>query len=168
MSVGSRNGENITDPRSFETSIGLSHKEAQLVSGYLSIWFLVASVLTWYLIERVGRRPLFLIFCIAMALAMAVLAAMVEVGSYSTGIVAAAAIFLYEAFFTWGWQGNVWCYAAEILPLDCRSKGMGFAVGCQWVWNFVMIYVTPIGISNIGWRMYIGKSNQSAVQADAS
>lgn len=127
------------------------------MSGYLSIWFLGASFLTWFLIERAGRRPLFLIFCVAMAIAMAVLAAMVEVNTYASGIIAATAIFLYEGFFTWGWMGNLWCYTAEILPLDCRSKGMGFAVGCQWVWNFVMIFVTPIGLANIGWRMYVSK-----------
>ncbi|KAL1979411.1 hypothetical protein VTN96DRAFT_6054 [Rasamsonia emersonii] len=139
----------------FQNSIGMDRNQAQLMSGYLSIWFLAASFLTWFLIERAGRRPLFLIFCIAMAIAMAVIAAMVEVNTYASGIVAATAIFLYEAFFTWGWMGNLWCYTAEILPLDCRSKGMGFAVGCQWVWNFVMIFVTPIGLANIGWRMYI-------------
>lgn len=127
------------------------------MSGYLSIWFLVASFLTWFLIERVGRRPLLLIFCLSMAVAMSIIAAMIEVNSYASGIVAATAIFLYEGFFTWGWQGNLWCYTAEILPLDCRSKGMGCAVGFQWVWNFVMIFVTPIGLTNIGWRMYIGK-----------
>jgi hypothetical protein len=143
----------------------MSHREAQLVSGYLSIWFLAASFLTWYLIERVGRRPLLMIFCVAMAIAMAILAAMIEVGTYKAGIAAAAVVFLYEAFFTWGWMGNVWCYTAEIIPLDCRSKGMGFAVGCQWVWNFVMIYVTPIGISNIHWKMYIGESAHSTTQS---
>ncbi|RFU30302.1 hypothetical protein B7463_g6062, partial [Scytalidium lignicola] len=139
----------------FQDSIGMDRNQAQLMSGYLSIWFLAASFLTWFLIERVGRRPLFLIFCIAMAMAMAVIAAMIEVDTHASGIVAATAIFLYEAFFTWGWMGNVWCYTAEIMPLDCRSKGMGCAVGFQWVWNFVMIFVTPIGLTNIGWRMYI-------------
>jgi MFS family permease len=142
---------------SFEDSVGMSHNTAQLVSGCLSTWFLFASLLTPYLIERFGRRPLFLIFCIAMAVAMSVMAAMVEVDTYASGIVAAASIFLYEAFFTWGWQGNLWCFSAEILPLDRRSKAMGFAVGCQWLWNFTMIYVTPIGIANIGWKMYISK-----------
>ncbi|KAH8814901.1 general substrate transporter [Xylogone sp. PMI_703] len=139
----------------FQDSIGMGRNQAQLMSGYLSIWFLAASFLTWFLIERVGRRPLFLIFCICMAVAMSIIAAMVEVNSHASGIIAATAIFLYEGFFTWGWMGNLWCYTAEILPLDCRSKGMGFAVGFQWVWNFVMIFVTPIGLTNIGWRMYI-------------
>jgi hypothetical protein len=142
---------------SFQSSIGMGRNQAQLMSGYLSIWFLFASFLTWFLIERAGRRPLFLIFCVAMAIAMSVMAAMVEVNTHASGIVAATAIFMYEGFFTWGWMGNLCCYTAEILPLDCRSKGMGFAVGCQWVWNFVMIFVTPIGLSNIGWRMYISE-----------
>ena len=46
-------------------------------------------------------------------------------------------------------------YPAEILPLEYRSKGMGLAVACQWLWNFVMLEITPPGIANIGWRLYI-------------
>jgi hypothetical protein len=32
---------------------------------------------------------------------------------------------------------------------------MGLAVACQWLWNFVMLEVTPTGIANIGWKFYI-------------
>lgn len=141
----------------FQSSIGMPRTEAQLMSGYLSIWFLFASFLTWVLIERVGRRPLFLIFSVAMGCAMLVLAVMVKLATHSSGIVAAVMIFLFEAFFTWGWQGNVWCYAAEIVPLECRTKAMGLATGVQWTMNFLMIYVTPIGLANIGWKMYISE-----------
>jgi predicted lysophospholipase L1 biosynthesis ABC-type transport system permease subunit len=128
----------------------MDRNQAQLMSGYLSIWSLFASFLTWLLIERVGRRPLFLIFCVAMAIVMAVMAAMVEVSSYASGIVAAAAIFLYEGFFTWGY---LWCYTAEILLLDCRSKAVGFAVGCQWVLELRHDFRHAV----IGWRMYISE-----------
>jgi hypothetical protein len=32
---------------------------------------------------------------------------------------------------------------------------MGLAVGAQWLWDFVMLEITPTGISNLGWRFYI-------------
>lgn len=32
---------------------------------------------------------------------------------------------------------------------------MGLAVGCQWIFNFLMIEVTPVGIANIGWKFYL-------------
>ena len=40
----------------FQDSIGLNANLASLMSGYLQIWFLVASLMTWYLVE-VGDRP---------------------------------------------------------------------------------------------------------------
>lgn len=32
---------------------------------------------------------------------------------------------------------------------------MGLAVASQWLWTFVMILITPVGISNIGWKLYL-------------
>lgn len=98
---------------SFQTSIGMGRVQAQLMSGYLSIWFLFTSSLTWFLIERVGRQPLLLIFHVAMACVMAIIVAMAQVVTYASGLVAAAAIFLYGRFFAWAWMGNLWCYTAE-------------------------------------------------------
>jgi len=28
-------------------------------------------------------------------------------------------------------------------------------VACQWLWDFVMLEITPTGIANLGWRFYI-------------
>ncbi len=44
---------------------GLSAKGASLVSGFLFTWFFAASFIPWFLIDRVGRRPLFLV-CISL------------------------------------------------------------------------------------------------------
>jgi hypothetical protein len=32
---------------------------------------------------------------------------------------------------------------------------MGLAVASQWLWTFVMIEITPTGIANIGWKLYL-------------
>jgi hypothetical protein len=34
-------------------------------------------------------------------------------------------------------------------------KELGLAVASQWLWTFAMILITPVGIRNIGWRMYL-------------
>lgn len=78
------------------------------MSGFLNIWFLVASLGTWYLIERVGRRRLFMVTAAGMAVVMAVFAAMLEVNTYASGVVSAVMLFLYVALFTWGWMGGCW------------------------------------------------------------
>lgn len=42
----------------FERSIGFSKDVSALMSGLLQTWFFVASFIPWFLIDRVGRRPL--------------------------------------------------------------------------------------------------------------
>lgn len=79
----------------------MSHHTALLVSGILQVWFLVASFGTWWSIEHLGRRLSFMLTATAMSAVMAILAAMVAVDTKSSGIVAAAMIFLYQAFYTW-------------------------------------------------------------------
>lgn len=81
----------------FENSVGFEPNLAGLMSGFLQIWFLFASFLTWYLIERAGRRTLFIAMAFAMGVVMFVLAGMVKLDTHASGIVAAVMIFLYQA-----------------------------------------------------------------------
>lgn len=52
-------------------------------------------------------------------------------------------------------MAGVWVYSSEINPLSWRSKGMGLAVALQWLFDFVLIMVTPVGIHNIGYGMFM-------------
>lgn len=42
----------------FEKSIGFDAHMSSLMSGFLQTWFFVASLIPWFLIDRIGRRPL--------------------------------------------------------------------------------------------------------------
>ncbi|KAL6812861.1 general substrate transporter [Trichoderma sp. SZMC 28013] len=139
----------------FQNSVGFSRHLSLLMSIFLQLWFLLASTLTWWLIERVGRRRLFMLSACCMGMVMAVVAAMLAVNTRTSGIVAVVMIFAYQAFFTWGFMGGVWVYGPEILPLEYRSKGMGLATATLWLFSFVMVEIVPSSISNIGWKTYI-------------
>jgi hypothetical protein len=89
---------------------------ALLMSGFLDIWFLVASFGTWYLIEHIGRRRLFLVTAAGMAVVMAVFAAMLKIDNRASGIVAGVMLFLYVSLFTWGWMGGCWVPIFLSLP----------------------------------------------------
>jgi len=91
---------------SFENSVGLSYHTSLLLSGILQVWFLVASFGTWWTIEKAGRRLSFMVTAVGMTCVMAVLAAMIAVDTKASGIVGAAMIFLYQAFYTWGFMGG--------------------------------------------------------------
>lgn len=98
----------------FEQSIGFSAHMASLMSGFLQTWFLVASFIPWFLIDRVGRRPLLLSMISVMAAVMAVQAALIYQTQHNTaiahqcGIAAAAMLFVFQGAFTIGFQATVW------------------------------------------------------------
>ena len=152
----------------------MPRKTALLMSGFLQLWFLVASSGTWFLIEKMGRRRSFIFSATGMAIVMFIMAAMLAIGTQKTGIVAAVMIFMYQAFYTWGFMGGVWVshlrarsfrvwiiltatktYGPEIIPLEYRTKGTGLATGTLWLFAFVIVEVVPIGIDNIHWKMFL-------------
>ena len=36
-----------------------------------------------------------------------------------------------------------WAYAPEILPLEARTKGIAAATSSNWIWNFLVVMITP-------------------------
>ena len=70
----------------FQKSLGFDAHLAGLMSGFLNTWFLLASFIPWFLIDRVGRRPLLLSMVSLMAGVMAVQAALVYQTQHETSI----------------------------------------------------------------------------------
>jgi hypothetical protein len=151
-----------------------------LMSGFLQTWFFVASFIPWFLIDRIGRRPLLLSMISVMAAVMATQAALIyQVENktnvaHTAGIVAAAMLFVYQGAFTIGFQATVWVstthpipafpvldanipqvYPSEILPLRLRQVGSSISTSANWIMNYMIVQITPPAISNIGWRTYI-------------
>lgn len=131
------------------------------MSGFLQLWFFVASFIPWLLIDRIGRRPLLLSMITVMALVMAAQAALVyqvqfkTSVAYAAGIAGAVMLFLFEGAFTVGFQATVWVYPSEILPLRLRQKGSSLSTAANWICNFLIVQITPPAIENVGWRTYV-------------
>lgn len=106
----------------FQKSIGFSAHMSSLMSGFLQTWFFVASFIPWFLIDRVGRRPLLLSMISVMAAVMAVQAALIYQTQHNTsiahscGIAAAAMLFIFQGAFTIGFQATVWVSLAWPFP----------------------------------------------------
>lgn len=123
---------------------------ASLMSGFLQTWFFVASFIPWFLIDRIGRRPLLLSMISLMAAAMAVQAALIYQVQFDTsvaksaGIAATAMLFVFEGAFTIGFQATVWVYPSEILPLRLRQRGSAISTAANWIFNYVSISQQPV------------------------
>jgi sugar porter (SP) family MFS transporter len=145
----------------FQHSVGFDQHMSALMAGFLQTWFFVASFIPWFLIDRIGRRPLLLSMISLMAAVMAVQTALIYQVQFNTssahtaGIAAAAMLFIFQGAFTIGFQATVWVYPTEILPLRLRQRGSSVSTACNWIFNYMIVQITPIAISDIGYRTYI-------------
>ncbi|KAJ5149356.1 hypothetical protein N7448_000934 [Penicillium atrosanguineum] len=136
-------------------SLGMSQEEALYVGCFLQVWYIIASFLTWYMIDSVGRRRLYIIMALGMCVVLICEAITVAIGTTQSGIAAVFFVFAFEACFTWGWMATVWVYPAEILPLKIRSKGAALAAAADFLGNFLVVEITPPALENIGYKTYI-------------
>ncbi|KAH8665140.1 putative sugar transporter [Tricladium varicosporioides] len=147
-------------------SIGYKSQDTQtLVNGLLQIWGLVTSLFFALLVNKFGRRTLFLASTVAILAVFIVWTALEATyeqetalsgeGSPAVAKGVLAMIFLYSLAFNIGWNPLQVTYVIEILPYHLRAKGLvlyNLFVACALIFNQ---YANPIGVTNIGWKYYV-------------
>jgi hypothetical protein len=48
-----------------------------------------------------------------------------------------------------------WLYPAEITPLSIRAPANAISTTANWIFNFMVVMVTPVAFANIGYKTYI-------------
>lgn len=118
-------------------SVGMtdSHDQA-LFNGGLQIYnFLVAVLFSVLLVDKLGRRKLFLIAAGGMLVTFSIWTACSAVysqtGNKGAGKAVLAMIFLFYGMAGFAWPGLTVAYSAEILPFNIRAKGMALLMAFQ-------------------------------------
>ncbi|KAJ5826751.1 Major facilitator superfamily domain general substrate transporter [Penicillium robsamsonii] len=121
--------------------------------------YLMAAFIPIYIIEKVGRRPLMLFGAAGMSISMAILAGtnyrLVYLKDSQAGIGQAVFLFVFNTFFAIGWLGMTWLYPAEIVPLRIRAPTNALATSANWIFNFMVVMITPVAFDSIGYKTYI-------------
>lgn len=78
------------------------------------IVYAIFATTSWFVIERVGRRKLFLIGTVGQCLSMVLVFAALIPGTASAAKGAAVGLFTYIAFFGSTWLPLPWLYPAEM------------------------------------------------------
>jgi sugar porter (SP) family MFS transporter len=142
-------------PILFEESIGEDHNMSLLLGGVNMIIYSIFATTSWFFIERVGRRRLFLIGSVGQCLSMVLVFACLIPGDQMTARGAAVGLFTYIAFFGATWLPLPWLYPAEVNPVKTRGKANAVSTCVNWTFNFLIVMVTPIMVANIGWGTYL-------------
>lgn len=141
-------------------SIGITNPTIQLmINGILAVWNLVFSVAAAILVDRVGRRKLFITSCAGMLVfftAQTICSAQFALhGNSNAAHAVIAFIFLFYAFYDIAFLPLIISYPIEILPYSIRAKGFtvaAFANSASLIFNQ---YINPIALEHIAWKYYI-------------
>lgn len=142
-------------PILFQDSIGTDHGTALLLGGVNMIVYSIFATSSWFLIERAGRRRLFLCGTVAQCLSMTITFTCLIPGNPTAARGAAVGLFTYIAAFGATWLPLPWLYPAEINPLRIRAKANAVSTCTNWLFNFVIVMVTPIMLARISWGTYL-------------
>ena len=92
----------------------------------------------------------------AQSLAFLGVAISTEVGhDLTSGIIATVCISIYFIAFGFAWIAIPWLYPAEINSLSMRTKGAALATACDWLFNYLVVQTTPIGMHYLHWGIYL-------------
>ena len=95
--------------------------------------------ISFYTIERFGRRTLLIWGALGMVICQFIVAiAGTADGSNTTTVKAEIAfICIYIFFFASTWGPGAWVVIGEIYPLPIRSRGVALSTASNWLWNCV-------------------------------
>lgn len=133
--------------------LGFHGTRGHLLGAGFTTCFTVSAFIPLFLVDRVGRRKLFLVAAIGVFISMAVLAG--TASKPELGPVALTFMFLYAVSYAIGFLGLPFLYAAEIAPIRLRVPITAIAVTGQWLGQFVVGQITPHGLTNLGSHYWI-------------
>ncbi|KIW34392.1 uncharacterized protein PV07_01170 [Cladophialophora immunda] len=115
--------------------IGVSRSDSLWIGGLVSVVAIVFAIIPIFIIDRVGRLLLMKIGSTIQGICFFAIAGLYAQSSTPDfphkrpyGIAIVSFVFIYFGAFCATWNSAAWVYAAEILPIQGRSIGMGISV----------------------------------------
>jgi sugar porter (SP) family MFS transporter len=136
------------------SDLGMTPFMARLLAALNGTEYFLASWPPLFLVERVGRRKLMLFGAAGQAATMAILAGVNSQEPTGFKIAGIVFLFVFNTFFAIGWLGMTWLYPAEITPLRTRAPANALSTSSNWIFNFLVVMITPIAFDSIKHHTY--------------
>jgi len=131
-----------------------------LISLVTTLVNVCSTPISFWAIEKIGRRPLLIWGAVGMFVCEFIVAIIgVTDGGNPSAIKAMISfICIYIFFFATTWGPGAWVVIGEIFPLPIRSRGVGIATASNWLWNCIIAVITPYMVGtdrgNLGARVF--------------
>jgi sugar porter (SP) family MFS transporter len=129
-------------------SAGVEIKNALLQTSLIGLMNGLFTLFAIYLIDKAGRRILYLVGSLGMTVTLLMLALSFYLGL--SGIFILICILLFIAFFSSCIGPAFWTLVSEMFPNRIRGKAIAFASFTQWFFNFLVILLFPHFLASIG------------------
>ncbi|KAJ7625312.1 general substrate transporter [Mycena polygramma] len=157
------NAINYFSPQIF-ASLGIGETTAGLFATgvYGAVKVISVSLVLAFAVEGMGRKKCLIIGGLGQG------AMMLWIGGYSalhpttapftpapSSYVSIVAVYLYAAFFCFGWGPIPWVVAAEVAPNHLRTASMSIATGVNWLFSLTISKLTPIMLNEIDYGTFL-------------
>lgn len=129
-------------------SVGIEIKNALLQTSLIGLINGLFTFVAIGLIDRVGRRKLYLIGSLGMTITLVLLS--LSFYFKLSGIITLICILMFIAFFASCIGPVFWTLVAEIFPNRIRGKALAFASFTQWIFNFLVVLLFPHFLKTAG------------------
>ncbi len=111
---------------------------------------LAFTVLAFFFIDRVGRRPMLIAGCATMAAMHGLVAWQISLGEACTPWLAMAGVYGFIAAVAFSASAVIWVFISEIFPPDVRAKGQSFGGTVHWVMCMLVSWLFPVAVAHTG------------------
>ncbi len=145
------NAVNYYAPRIFKMIFG-EGSELVSLAGTIGVGVvnLVVTVAAFFLIDRLGRRPLLISGCAAMAAMHGLVAWQISLGEACTPWIAMVGVYGFIAAVAFSASAVIWVFISEIFPPDVRAKGQSFGGTVHWVMCMLVSWLFPGVVARTG------------------
>ncbi|KAF2403375.1 sugar transporter family protein [Trichodelitschia bisporula] len=116
-----------------------------LISLITTLVNVLSTPISFWTIERFGRRPLMIWGAAGMFVCEFIVAIIGVTDGHNPQAVKAMISFIciYIFFFASTWGPGAWVCIGEQFPLSIRSRGVALSTASNWLWNCIIAVITP-------------------------
>ncbi|KAG2419834.1 sugar transporter STL1 [Aspergillus terreus] len=139
----------------FEQNLNMKHRLSLILGGVFATVYALATIPSFFMIEKVGRRKLFLIGFLGQGLSFIITMGCLIKPTEENSKGAIVGIFLFIVFFAFTTLPLPWIYPPEINPLRTRTMAAAASTCTNWICNFAVVMFTPVFSDTSGWGIYL-------------